>query len=245
MLETRNLHAAYGRLTALKGVDIRVPQGGIVFVAGPNGAGKSTLLKSVAGVIKPVTGSIDFEGARINGRPPERLCRDGLVLVPEGRHIFGTLTVEENLKLALSTRKAKADAAADLAQALDAFPILRQRYKGAAGYLSGGEQQQLAIARAMLLRPRLLMIDEPSLGLAPLVIDQVYDKLRMLNASGITLLVVEQSTARVMDLATHVYVLRSGKIALDCEASLIGDGRALENAYFGYETTAQAEAATA
>ena len=177
MLEIKNLQATYGRLAALKGVDIRVPKGAIVFVVGPNGAGKSTLLKSIAGVVKPAEGSVDFEGVRINGRPPERLCRDGLVLVPEGRHIFGTLTVEENLKLAMSTRKAKAEAAADLAQALDAFPILRERYKGAAGYLSGGEQQQLAIARAMLLRPRLLMIDEPSLGLAPLVIDQVYDKL--------------------------------------------------------------------
>ncbi|MBB1593791.1 ABC transporter ATP-binding protein [Achromobacter sp. UMC46] len=243
MLEIKNLHAAYGRLAALKGVDIHVPAGSIVFVVGPNGAGKSTLLKSIAGVVKPAEGSIDFEGVRINGRPPERLCRDGLVLVPEGRHIFGTLTVEENLKLAMSARKNKAEAATDLAQALDAFPILRERYQGAAGYLSGGEQQQLAIARAMLLRPRLLMIDEPSLGLAPLVIDQVYDKLRMLNASGMTLLVVEQSTARVMDLATHVYVLRNGKVALDCEARQIGDGRALENAYFGYETTAEAEAA--
>lgn len=243
MLEIKNLHAAYGQLAALKGVDIHVPAGSIVFVVGPNGAGKSTLLKSIAGVVKPAEGSIDFEGVRINGRPPERLCRDGLVLVPEGRHIFGTLTVEENLKLAMSARKNKAEAATDLAQALDAFPILRERYQGAAGYLSGGEQQQLAIARAMLLRPRLLMIDEPSLGLAPLVIDQVYDKLRMLNASGMTLLVVEQSTARVMDLATHVYVLRNGKVALDCEARQIGDGRALENAYFGYETTAEAEAA--
>ncbi|MGH8817545.1 MAG: ABC transporter ATP-binding protein [Achromobacter pestifer] len=235
MLEIKDLHAAYGRLAALKGVDIQVPKGGIVFVVGPNGAGKSTLLKSIAGLVKPVGGSIDFESVRINGRAPERLCRDGLVLVPEGRHIFGTLTVEENLKLAMSARKHKAEAAADLTQALDAFPILRERYKGAAGYLSGGEQQQLAIARAMLLRPRLLMIDEPSLGLAPLVIDQVYDKLRMLNASGMTLLVIEQSTARVMDLATHVYVLRNGKVALDCDARHIGDGRALENAYFGYE----------
>ncbi|MBR8657903.1 ATP-binding cassette domain-containing protein, partial [Achromobacter sp. Marseille-Q0513] len=135
--------------------------------------------------------------------------------------------VEENLGLALSTRR-NASGAQDLEMALDMFPILRQRYKGAAGYLSGGEQQQLAIARAMLLRPRLLLIDEPSLGLAPLVIDQVYDKLRQLNQSGMTLLVVEQSTARVMDLATHVHVLRNGQVALTCAAGEIGDGRALE-----------------
>lgn len=242
MLKIRGLQVAYGRLAALKGVDLDVPQGGITFVVGPNGAGKSTLLKSVAGLIRPLAGDIEMEGRAIGGRSPETLCREGLALVPEGRNVFGTLTVEENLGLALSTRR-NASGAQDLEMALDMFPILRQRYKGAAGYLSGGEQQQLAIARAMLLRPRLLLIDEPSLGLAPLVIDQVYDKLRQLNQSGMTLLVVEQSTARVMDLATHVHVLRNGQVALTCAAGEIGDGRALEQAYFGYEAAAPAATA--
>lgn len=239
MLKIRSLQVAYGQLAALKGVDLDVPQGGITFVVGPNGAGKSTLLKSIAGLIRPNAGGIELEGRDIGGRPPETLCREGLALVPEGRNVFGTLTVQENLGLALSTRR-DADGARDLEMALDMFPILRQRYKGAAGYLSGGEQQQLAIARAVLLRPRLLLIDEPSLGLAPLVIDQVYEKLRQLNRAGLTLLVVEQSTARVLDLATQVYVLRNGKVALACAASDIGDGQALEQAYFGYEAATTA-----
>jgi len=237
MLEVRSLQAAYGRLTALKGININVPQGGIVFVVGPNGAGKSTLLKTIAGVHKPTAGTITFENQPLIGKPPEKLCQEGLVLIPEGRHVFGTLTVRENLQLALGTRRDKSGQASDLAQALDAFPILKTRLDGAAGYLSGGEQQQLAIARALLLRPRLLMIDEPSLGLAPLVIDQVYEKLRQLNQTGLTLLVVEQSTARVLNLATRVYVLRNGQVALQREAADIADGHDIEQAYFGYHSS--------
>jgi len=234
MLEVRNLHAGYGRLTALKGIDIDVVQGSIVFVVGPNGAGKSTLLKTVAGIHAPATGSIRFERQAVNGQPPEKLCQEGLVLVPEGRHVFGTLTVRENLQLALGTRRDKSGQDSDLAEVLETFPVLKNRLDGAAGYLSGGEQQQLAIARALLLRPRLLMIDEPSLGLAPMVIDLVYEKLRQFNQAGLTLLVVEQSTARVMDLATHVYVLRNGQIALQRDTIAPDDERDIEHAYFGY-----------
>ncbi len=242
MLEIRNLQAAYGRLLALNGVDIEVPQGSVVFVVGPNGAGKSTLLRTVAGIHKPAAGEIRFEGRALSGEAPEKRCQEGLVLVPEGRHVFGTLTVRENLKLALSTRRDKSGQADDLAQVLDAFPILKARLDGAAGYLSGGEQQQLAIGRALLLRPRLLMIDEPSLGLAPLVIDQVYDTLRQLNQAGLTLLVIEQSTARVLALASHVYVLRNGQVALQRAAADIGDGHAIEQAYFGYDSAPLAPA---
>lgn len=234
MLEIRRLTAGYGRLAALKSVDLVVHTGEIVFVVGPNGAGKSTLLKTISGLMAPTGGTLAFNGEAIAGQPPEKLCRKGLALVPEGRSIFRTLTVQENLLLGGMIRKDKEEAAADLERVLETFPILKARYRGVAGHLSGGEQQQLAIARAILQRPSLMMIDEPSLGLAPLVIDQVYESLRQLNAGGLTLLVVEQSTARILDLASRIYVLRNGHVALEGAASDLADGHALEDAYFGY-----------
>lgn len=234
MLNVEGLRAGYGRLTALNSIDLTVARGEIVFVVGPNGAGKSTLLKTIAGLQAPFGGTITFEGSRINGMAPEKLCREGLVLVPEGRHIFRTLTVEENLALGGMGRKDKDVLAGDLEHVLDTFPILRSRFKGVAGHLSGGEQQQLAIARAILQQPALIMIDEPSLGLAPLVIDQVYDSLRALNRDGMTLLIVEQSTARILDLADRVYVLRNGNVVLSGKVDEIGGDKALEDAYFGY-----------
>jgi branched-chain amino acid transport system ATP-binding protein len=241
LLEVTGLVAGYGRLTALKGVSVSVHDGEIVFIVGPNGAGKSTLLKSIAGLMAPHAGTIAFKGIDIAGRPPERLCRAGLSLVPEGRSIFRTLTVQENLSIGATIRTDKAEAAADLNRVLETFPILKSRYRGIAGNLSGGEQQQLAIARAILQRPSLMMIDEPSLGLAPLVIDQVYESLRKLNASGLTLLVVEQSTARILDVATRVYVLRNGHVALHGNADDLEHGSALEDAYFGYDAGAAAQ----
>ncbi len=240
MLNITDLTVRYGKLTALDGVDIRVDAGEAVFVVGPNGAGKSTLLKTIAGLLRPAGGQVAFEGRAIAGGAPEALCRGGLSLVPEGRHIFRTLTVEENLSVGMMIRRDKAEAKADLEQVLGLFPILRERFRGIAGNLSGGEQQQLAIARALLQRPRLLMIDEPSLGLAPLVIEGVYASLRELNAGGLTLLVVEQSTARVLDLASRVYVIRSGKVVLTDSAEALATGDAMEEAYFGYAGRADA-----
>lgn len=240
MLDISELTVRYGKLTALDQVNIRVDQGEAVFVVGPNGAGKSTLLKTLSGLLRPVSGGIGFEGQDIAGTAPEKLCQSGLALVPEGRHIFRTLTVEENLLVGMMIRRDKAAAREDLERVLQTFPILRERFRGVAGHLSGGEQQQLAIARALLQRPRLLMIDEPSLGLAPLVIDQVYASLRELNAGGLTLLVVEQSTARVLDLATRVYVLRAGKVVLSESAGALATGNAMEEAYFGYAGRASA-----
>lgn len=234
MLEIRSLTAGYGRLAALKSIDLDVRKGEIVFVVGPNGAGKSTLLKTISGLMTPTGGTLAFNGEPIADQPPEKLCRRGLALVPEGRSIFRTLTVQENLLLGGMIRKEKAEAAADLDRVLDIFPILKSRYRGIAGHLSGGEQQQLAIARAILQRPTLMMIDEPSLGLAPLVIDQVYESLRQLNAGGLTLLIVEQSTVRILNLASRIYVLRNGHVVLEGSASDLADGHALEEAYFGY-----------
>lgn len=233
MLKVQGLKAAYGRVSAVKGVNLEVAEREIVFLIGPNGAGKSTLLKTVSGLHRPSGGSISFAGADIASQTPETICRRGLVLVPEGRHIFGTLTVAENLFLGTTIRSDRAQIRADIDEVLAIFPILRERYTSAAVYLSGGEQQQLAIARAMLQKPRLMMIDEPSLGLAPLVIDQVYESLRQLNAKGMTLLVIEQSTARVTDLASRVYVMRNGKIVLHETKASLGDGSSLTDAYFG------------
>lgn len=233
MLRVEELKASYGRVSAVKGVTLEVEENEIVFLIGPNGAGKSTLLKTISGLHRPESGSISFDGAAISGLAPEDICRRGLVLVPEGRHIFGTLSVAENLSLGTTIRDDRQQIRADLDEVLALFPILRERYNSTAVYLSGGEQQQLAIARALLQKPRLMMIDEPSLGLAPLVIDQVYDALRKLNAKGMTLLVIEQSTARVADLATRVYVMRNGKIVLHETKASLGDGTALTEAYFG------------
>ncbi|TGP18216.1 MULTISPECIES: ABC transporter ATP-binding protein [unclassified Mesorhizobium] len=234
MLDVKQLFAGYGRLTALKGIDLSVKQGEVVFVVGPNGAGKSTLLKTIAGLMAPTSGTITFKGSLINGKAPEQLCRSGLALIPEGRHIFKTLTVEENLAVGAMIRRKSSDRDIDLAQVLDTFPILRDRFKGIAGHLSGGEQQQLAIARAILQRPSLLMIDEPSLGLAPLVIDQVYESLRKLNTSGLTLLIVEQSTGRIMELASRIYVFRNGNVVLEGTPEKLSSGEAVEAAYFGF-----------
>jgi branched-chain amino acid transport system ATP-binding protein len=237
MLEVRQLVAGYGRLTALKGIDLVVSKGEVVFVVGPNGAGKSTLLRTIAGLMSPNSGEILFQGQRINGAAPEQLCCRGLSLIPEGRHIFKTLTVEENLRVGGIVRKDAATLREDLDGVLETFPILRARYKGIAGHLSGGEQQQLAIARAILQRPALLMIDEPSLGLAPLVIDQVYANLRKLNDGGLTLLIVEQSTGRIMDLASRIYVIRNGHVVLEGTPDKLQDGDAVDAAYFGFAST--------
>ncbi|MGE0239225.1 MAG: ABC transporter ATP-binding protein [Parvibaculaceae bacterium] len=233
MLRVDELKASYGRVAAIKGVSLEVQENEIVFLIGPNGAGKSTLLKTISGLHRPEAGSITFDGAGVSGLAPEEICRRGLVLVPEGRHIFGTLSVAENLALGATIRDDRQQIRADLDEVLTLFPILRERYSSTAVYLSGGEQQQLAIARAILQKPRLMMIDEPSLGLAPLVIDQVYDALRKLNGKGMTLLVIEQSTARVADLASRVYVMRNGKIVLHETKASMGDGTTLTEAYFG------------
>jgi branched-chain amino acid transport system ATP-binding protein len=234
MLEVQQIVAGYGRLTALKGIDITVRKGEIVFVVGPNGAGKSTLLKAVSGLISPTSGDISFLGKSVVGNSPEHICRSGLALIPEGRHIFKTLTVQENLLVGSLVRRNSSEVRADMELVLDTFPILRDRLNGIAGHLSGGEQQQLAIARAILQRPSLLMIDEPSLGLAPLVIDQVYESLRHLNKNGLTLLIVEQSTRRMMELANRIYVVRNGNVVLEATPDNLIDERDLDAAYFGF-----------
>ena len=214
MLEISDLRVTYGRVPALKGVSVSVAAGEFVGVVGPNGAGKSTMLSAVCGLVRPAGGSIALEGRSIVGQPPERVVRLGLALVPEGRHIFNSLTVAENLSMGATTRRDRAQVKVDMEALYDRFPILGEYQDTPAGRLSGGEQQQLAIARALLSKPRLLLLDEPSLGLAPLVIDLVFDVLAELRASGVTILLVEQNAARTIEIADRCYVLRTGEVAL-------------------------------
>jgi branched-chain amino acid transport system ATP-binding protein len=233
MLRIDELRVSYGRVPALKGVSMQVNAGEIVGLIGPNGAGKTTTLAAVFGLIKPDSGSILFDGRSLAGEPPERIVRLGVALVPEGRHIFNTLTVRENLELGATARKDRAEVRRDLGDLLERFPVLERYYESPAGRLSGGEQQQLAIARALLSRPRLLLLDEPSLGLAPVLIDLVFDALAQLRDEGVTILLVEQNAARTVELADRSYVLRTGQVVLTGERDELLAAEHFETAYMG------------
>src|SRR5262245_14678935 len=213
MLTIADLRVNYGRVPALHGVSLHVERGEVVAVVGPNGAGKTTTLAAIFGLVAPAAGSIEFEGHSLVGSTPEQILRRGLALVPEGRPIFGTLTVAENLLLGSTARSDRQEAATDLEKMLALVPLLKSYYSTAAGTLSGGEQHQLAIARALLSRPRLLLLDEPSLGLAPVVIDTVFDVLEELRKEGVTMLLVEQAAARAVEFADRAYILRTGRVA--------------------------------
>ncbi|MBP7000981.1 ABC transporter ATP-binding protein [Amaricoccus sp.] len=236
LLAVEDLVVRYGALTALRGASIRVEEGEIFFVTGPNGAGKSTLMKAIAGVVRAASGAIALAGQPILGEAPETIARRGFSMVPEGRQVFGGLTVEENLRLGAGMRPDRAAVARDLARVYETFPMLAERKGGPAGLLSGGQQQMLVIARALMTDPRLVAIDEPSLGLAPVVIDQVYELLLRLRAErGLTLLIVEQSSTRAMMTGGRMVLMRSGRIVLEGDARTLGESDALERAYFGYE----------
>ncbi|MCW3003781.1 MAG: transporter related protein [Conexibacter sp.] len=233
MLKVENLEVRYGRVTAVRGVSFEVAQGEFVGLIGPNGAGKTSTLAALTGLLQPAAGSVTFEGESLLGQTPERIVRRGVSLIPEGRQIFGTLTVAENLSLGATSRRDREGVAADLERELERFPILRRYYGTPAGRLSGGEQQQLAIARALLGRPRLLLLDEPSLGLAPLVIDAVFDVLTGLRDEGVTIVLVEQNAARTVEVADRCYVLRNGAVALSGSSDDILATADLAAAYLG------------
>ena len=211
MLEITGLTTKYGSISALRDASLTVNEGEVVGLIGPNGAGKTTLLGTIAGLLEPAAGAVRFDGTDVTGAAPEKLLRAGLALVPEHRRIFVDLSVEENLRIGGVTVPSS-DRAGLLDDVADRFPVLREKWTTAAGYLSGGEAQQLAIARALMSRPRLLMMDEPSLGLAPLLVDVVFDLIDSLRAEGTTLLVVEQNAARMLKAADRAYVLRSGEV---------------------------------
>ena len=230
MLEVRDVHLAYGRIRALQGVSLVVRAGQIVTLVGPNGAGKSSLLRTVAGVHRPQDGSVHAMGRRIDGEPVEALVRGGIVLVPEGRATLRHLTVRENLVLGAYVRR-DGEIDADLRRVLGRFPQLGERLDRKAGTLSGGEQQMLAIGRALMARPRLLLLDEPSLGLAPLVVASIFRTIRERREEGVTILLVEQNARQALQLADHAYVLETGSIVLE-GADLLADER-VRAAYVG------------
>jgi branched-chain amino acid transport system ATP-binding protein len=224
---------SYGVVNAVRGLNLRVEAGETVALIGPNGAGKSTTLLCLAGVLKPTAGSIHFEGNRIDGLRPEVVVRRGLALVPEGRRILTTLTVEENLRLAGSYLPSRTYSQR-LEPVMGTFPVLTRYRRKLAGLLSGGEQQQLAIARALIGGPKLLMLDEPSLGLAPIIRDLVYDQIRKLKAAGVAILLVEQDVSRPLTVADRVYVLKQGHLVLEMSAGKSQNARAeVEHAYLG------------
>lgn len=213
MLQVEDLEVRYGKVAAISGISLEVPAGQVVGLIGPNGAGKTSTLTAIFGLVPSIAGKLAFEGRSLVGRTPEEIVRAGLALVPEGRHIFSTLTVDENLRLGAVTRTDRDAVAREIRELYERFPVLGRLQGQLAGQLSGGEQQQLAIARALLSRPRLLLLDEPSLGLAPLVIDLVFEVLTELRDRGVTILLVEQNAARAVAFADHTYVLRAGRVA--------------------------------
>lgn len=232
MLTVSGLNVRYGRVIALKGITIRVDEGEIVGVVGPNGAGKSSLLGAIAGVVPAASGDISFRGHSTVGWAPEKVARNGISLVPEGRHIFAKLTVMENLRLGRTACPAeKASDAID--DALNWFPALRRFLKTSAGKLSGGEQQQLAIARALVAKPQLMLLDEPSLGLAPKIVEDVLKALSDLRSAGMTILLVEQFAEHAVSLSDRTYVLNSGSLAMEFDQGTEVTKDELEAAYFG------------
>jgi branched-chain amino acid transport system ATP-binding protein len=233
LLQVSGLVVRYGAVTAVRGVDLRVNQGEIVSIVGPNGAGKTSLISAVAGIVPPAAGSIVFAGRSLTGIALEDVVTRGIALVPEGRHIFASLTVMENLMLGATVRTDADNVRADIDRSLATFPILGERRRQPAGQLSGGEQQQLAIARALLSRPRLLMLDEPSLGLAPTVVDQVYTLLKSVRERGVTILLIEQNAERVFGLSDQVHVMSGGEFGLSGTAAEIKNDRRFDAAYFG------------
>ncbi len=234
MLGVDGLEVSYGPIRALRGVTMKVAEGEMVSVVGPNGAGKSTLLLAIAGALVPSGGEIRFNEGSILGRRTEAVARLGISLVPEGRNIFTQLTVEENLRLGTQMRRDRDRIERDFAEMLAVFPILGERLSNHGGKLSGGEQQQLAIARALMTGARFILLDEPALGLAPIIVETVYSVLhRLRRERAITLLIVEQSTHRALENADRVYVLRQGRIELEGPSGEL-DEKAVEQAYFGY-----------
>jgi branched-chain amino acid transport system ATP-binding protein len=217
MLEIESLSLAYGAIQAVRGVTLHVPRGSIVALIGANGAGKTTLLRGISGLLRPASGRIVFEGKDIGGRPPEEIVRLGISHAPEGRQNFPVLTVQDNLLIGaypVYRRQGKAEVQADLARVYSLFPVLRDRQRQPAGTLSGGEQQMLAIGRVLMARPRLALLDEPSMGLAPLVVRQILAQIRRLPETGATVLLVEQNARSALAIADRGYVIEAGRVVL-------------------------------
>ncbi len=232
LLKVSNLSVSYGPIPALRDISLEIGEADTLAVVGANGAGKSTLTLAIAGAVRPTQGTIEIAGTDITGWLPEKVAFENIALVPEGRHIFDGLTVEENLLLGLTARKEGGGSAKAFDEVYSMFPVLQERRASQATRLSGGEQQQLAIARALLSKPRLLILDEPSLGLAPIMVDTVYSVLKKLKEIGVSMLLVEQNPARIGEIADRVIVLTGGSVALSGRPEIL-ERQALEDAYFG------------
>jgi branched-chain amino acid transport system ATP-binding protein len=237
MLRLTEVSVHYGRVAAVQKLTLEVNEGELIGLVGHNGAGKSTTLWAITGVLKPSSGTISFEGQTLNGLTPDQILRRGIALVPENRRIFSRLTVGENLKIGTSARRDRRAANADIEKMCERFEVLGRYVDRSAAKLSGGEQQQLAIARALLARPRLLLLDEPTLGLAPLIVDRVFETLQELKEEGVTILLVEQNAARTIEIADRTYVLRSGgRVAFHGTAEQLAELGDFETAYIGMAT---------
>ena len=232
ILKVSDLHVYYGSIHAVKGVSFEVNEGEVVTLIGANGAGKSTILNTVSGLLHPKSGSIQFNGKDLRGIPAHKIVKQGMAQVPEGRHIFLQMTVQENLEIGAFTQPNSA-IEADIENVYQRFPRLKERRKQIAGTLSGGEQQMLAMGRALMSHPKLLMLDEPSMGLAPILVDQIFDIVKELNASGTTILLVEQNAGKALEVAHRAYVLETGKIVLTGTGEELSRSDDIRKAYLG------------
>lgn len=235
MLQLDNIHSFYGHIHALKGITLHVEQGEIVTLIGSNGAGKSSTIRTISGLLHPRHGKVLLEGQRIDGMPPHRVAELGIGQAPEGRWIFPRLTVQENLEMGAFSRNDTDGIAADMAYVFDLFPRLKERRSQQGGTLSGGEQQMLAIGRALMARPRLLLLDEPSMGLAPMLVELIFATIESINKEGMTILLVEQNALMALQVANRGYVLQTGEIVLQGNAKKLQTNEMVRKAYLGEE----------
>lgn len=233
MLKIKDLHVSYGGIKALRGINIEVPDGKIVTLIGANGAGKSTLLRTISGLVKAESGSILLDGKDITGLAINKICAEGIALSPEGRHVFTDLSVLENLRIGAYLRKDKKEIEKDLEWVFKLFPRLKERSWQYAGTLSGGEQQMLAVGRALMSKPKILMLDEPSLGLAPLIVQQIFDIIREINNAGVTVLLIEQNANMALKTADLAYVIETGEIVLSGTGKQVLENPTVREAYLG------------
>jgi branched-chain amino acid transport system ATP-binding protein len=233
LLEVKNLDSFYGDLQVLWDVSLHVERGELISIIGANGAGKTTLLKSIVGVVKPKRGSIIFDGNRIDGYPPHKIVSEGVVYVPEGRRVFPRMTVVDNLRMGAYTKAARERVEDSLKYVFERFPILKERRNQAAGTLSGGEQQMLAIARGLMSLPKLLLLDEPSMGLAPVMVTKIFDIVKNINKEGTTVVLVEQDALRSLRISDRCYIMETGRVTLEGKSSDLERNEYVKTAYLG------------